>query len=136
MTRMSIETVLREADRATSRPSPPPADLADRVIRQARRRRLTNAGAGLAVAAAAVIGVAAAYRPETKEPTPPTDPALLAQLWAGADRSAAEVETHERVVQRLLEHERSRRSIERAKALRAKVDPIVQGSVHAESAAD
>ena len=79
MTRMSLETVLREADRATSRPSSPPADLADRVIRQARRRRLTNAGAGVAVAITAAVGLAAWLQAGTRPLKAPAEPSQLAQ---------------------------------------------------------
>ena len=144
MGRRTLEALLRELDEAAGGPAPLPADLAGRVLRQARRRRVAQVS-GLVVLALAAGGFATAYRHGPMVPVPPEPPEVVADVPrvdvgpvvaidavapSEADRarvvSAAtetEISSHLAIAEHLLAREKQRRSVARAEALRARPGP-------------
>lgn len=125
MSDRSLENLMRQADHATPPPAPLPADLAGRVIRQARRRRAAKLGGALALALATAAGAVALRQ----APTPPAR--IVDTRWAApaiddVDHTEARIETHLVVVEHLLAREQQRRRLALAKAIIARPDPLAR----------
>ena len=123
MTGHTLEHLLRQVDQAAARPAPLPADLADRVIRQARRRRAAKLGGALVVLLAAT-GVAAVLFQAPGAPVRLTEAPPAAPVPAEIDSTEAQVKSRLVVIEHLLAREKQRRRLARAQAIIARPDPL------------